>query len=219
MDPLLVEKQAQAKVLWVLNKIKHDKALSMSDAVFKYRIDTSSNPTTPTKQDQKSIIEMLVKKHAVEADPFYEVPMTLDFIAKMSGYEPVGYKITLLQAEFDTLCVAFTKTSDASVTAFSAKDGTFFDDREARLFFRDKTCQLRTSTNEHLFCREMYSHEPMTAIEQSVIYELFSGDELGDKKAMRPVYETMVRLNNKTKEELGIEILFKADGGTIKRLL
>ncbi len=99
-----------------------------------------------------------------------------------------------------------------------------FLDNESVLKLGDKKCALPPYKNEHFFCRAAFEHQINEPIDWSIIYEKMTGyyeDHFGKSKDTREnwhkVYDTMVAINKRVEDALGIEKLFIWQEKTIKR--
>ncbi len=93
----------------------------------------------------------------------------------------------------------------------------FLDDEPA-LKLGDRKCALPPYKNEHFFCRTAFEYKLNEPIDWSLVYEKMAGEEpKNQEKNKRTVYDTLIAINKRVKEVLGIEQLFKWEGKTIKR--
>lgn len=118
------------------------------------------------------------------------------------------------------------QTSNTKTTTVGLKDKKIkYDDKEARIFIGDTTCQLPPFKNEHYLCRVMFKKKIYQPTDWSVVYEKMSGDyekyygkPPKTREHWRTVYDTMVRVNNRIKTNVYTsDDLFSWQELTIKR--
>lgn len=124
-----------------------------------------------------------------------------------------NYKVNELNVERTT---ANTKER-AQISLGSHK--VIFSHKKASIAVGDRTIRLPPQKNEYDLCGVMFKHPLNTPVDWSAVYQQMMGlGELPDKKSSRTVQDTMYRVNNRIKEEIGTEDnLFSWDNKSIKR--
>ncbi len=99
----------------------------------------------------------------------------------------------------------------------------FLEDKSS-LVMNDKECQLPPFKNEYFFCVAAYQYPVGEVIDWSKIYETMTGyyaihfgKPIEKRENWRSVYDTVIRLNERVENVLGIKNLFVWREKTIKR--
>jgi hypothetical protein len=100
-----------------------------------------------------------------------------------------------------------------------------FDDKEPAILIGEARIPIPPFQNEHYFCRAMFKKKVRSAVDWSIIYEKIQenyhseyGKPLKIRDNWRPIYDTMIRINNRIKSELKItNDLFSWKDLTVKR--
>lgn len=91
------------------------------------------------------------------------------------------------------------------------EDKPRFDDNNGKIYFNGKECQVPLQTNQFFLCRKMFNETLGKRIKEIDILDLIDWS----KDGKRSVYDAMRLTNNRAKENLGIEKLFKWRNNTV----
>jgi len=86
-----------------------------------------------------------------------------------------------------------------------------FNDETGQILFGAMRCQIPINTNQYFLCRKMFSVPLGTPVKEIDILDMI--DWARDTK--RSVYDAMLALNRKAKQNLNIEKLFKWNTGRV----
>lgn len=86
-----------------------------------------------------------------------------------------------------------------------------FNEETGQILFGNIQCQIPINTNQYFLCRKMFSTPLGTPVKEIDILDMI--DWARDTK--RSVYDAMLAVNKKAKQNLGIEKLFKWNAGRV----
>jgi len=86
-----------------------------------------------------------------------------------------------------------------------------FNEETGQILFGSIRCQIPINTNQYFLCRKMFSVALGTPVKEIDILDMI--DWARDTK--RSVYDAMLAVNKKAKQNLGIEKLFKWNAGRV----
>lgn len=86
-----------------------------------------------------------------------------------------------------------------------------FNEETGQILFGNIQCQIPINTNQYFLCRKMFSAPLGTPVKEIDILDMI--DWARDTK--RSVYDAMLAVNKKAKQNLGIEKLFKWNAGRV----
>lgn len=110
------------------------------------------------------------------------------------------------------LLIAFIVLTIAAITSYLHKERNkkrvannevWFDEKEANLNRGSKQIKIPENTIEYFVCKQVFNQKGNYHLDLNVLEE--AG---GDTFKQRPVYQAVMRLNKKAKNELGLEELF-----------
>ncbi|HUD07298.1 MAG TPA: hypothetical protein VMR34_05415 [Candidatus Saccharimonadales bacterium] len=86
-----------------------------------------------------------------------------------------------------------------------------FDTKTSVLVFGDKTCDIPDETLEHYICKFAFKNRRVAAKEDDILEKTVKSQD-----SQRAVYDAMLRVNKKAREQLGIEKLLKYKAAKIR---
>jgi hypothetical protein len=170
-----------------------------SEMVVRYTLKESTTADMPSADLQRSLLEQLAFTEHILLKPL----------------DDKTYEVTW-QFEFESL---YRKQQEL-VKGMQVQGGepVEFDDDTGVLTLGTKKAQLPPFKKEHLLCGVMFKYyrvdEP---VDTSTVYEKMEESDDWNETAKRMIKDTVIRINKRVDETLGIPHLFKLEKSTIRR--
>lgn len=186
---------------WVLKQLRYLFLSGPHEMVIKYNFNSPRSLEEPEPEVQKTILEQLemtgtVIKILKKTKTYYTIEHLADFYKTYDKYKKIAEGIDVLSSEM-----------------------TVFDDDTATIILGNSVCQLPPFKSEHILCQVMYRYKVGESVDSSYVFESMKGDgEVWDDKSQRMIKDTILRINKRVSEVIGIPGLFKREQQTIRRL-
>lgn len=169
-----------------------------SEMAVRYTIKEPATANMPSADLQRSLLEQLAfTKHIL-----------------LKPLDDKTYEVTW-QFEFEGL---YRKQQEL-VKDLQVQSGepVKFDNDTAILTLGTKKAQLPPFKKEHLLCGVMFKYRVDEPVDTSTVYEEMEETDDWDETARRMIKDTVIRINKRADETLGIPHLFKLEKNTIRR--
>jgi len=167
-----------------------------------------------------------------------EISMTVEVIGSPKGlseYEETPYYLMQYKDSYEDFREASLSVKEKDGVSLRDIDSTAkkllkqkvrlisqkveFDDDTTTINIEKHKIPLPAFKNEHYFCREMFQYKVEEPVDWSIVCQrMDASKEIPDKGKMKPLQDTMYRVNNRVKEIIGTDDdLFSWENKSIKR--